>query len=195
MSRSRPIERFRAAGAVFALALAAGPDTRAQAPETGGGLDPQAWVVGGSSSVTRLQADLIRRGSGEWVIAGLRPSGKLGSDHFRAGASRMTNAGVHAALLEYERAFEQRDADRLATVLVMDPAERSRVRRLFDRSSAISVSIRDVTIAIAIDGNRGWLAFDQRMVVSRRPRREPNHRAQRTLFAHDPSGNWRTIVE
>ena len=194
MSRSPLIERFLAAGASFVLALAAGGSSHAKDWEDAGDLDPPAWVVGGPASVIRLQANLIQRGSGEWVIAGLRPREELGSDRSETDTSVPENAGVRAALLEYERAFEQRDADRLAAVLVMDPAERSRVRQLFDQNSVISVSIQNVSITV--DGERGSLAFDQRMVASRpRPARASDRRAQRTLSAHDASGNWRAIVE
>ncbi len=101
---------------------------------------------------------------------------------------------VSAVLREYERAFERRDANRLASVLLMDLSERAQVQRLFDQSSTISLSVQNVDVFV--EAGRASLHFDQRMVASARPSlaRAAAWRAQRSLFAHDAYGNWGGIV-
>jgi hypothetical protein len=202
MGQRHRIEELLAAVAVFALCLSIAPGAEAQMSEGAKaagaeGSVPFGWESGARPSVTRLRADLIQRVSGEWVLVNLRP---------RVASSGVVPAGstspavtaalpsVSAALREYERAFERRDADRLASVLLMDLAERARVQRLFDQSSTISLSVQNVDVFV--EAGRASLHFDQRMVASARPNlaRAAAWRAQRSLFAHDAYGNWGGIV-
>ena len=147
----------------------------------------------GTASAAYIEADLIRRRGGEWVIVSLSSSGPAGA---RSGLSR-TGAAAPAAdpeilelLREYERAFERRDAVRLARVWLMNPSERVRVQRFFDRTDAIAVSIRDADVVV--QGNRASLAFDQRFVVSgQRSGSGSRQRAlRRALAARDSLGTW-----
>ncbi len=105
-------------------------------------------------------------------------------------AAPADDAKILEVLREYERAFERRDAVRLARVWIMNPSERIRVQRLFDRSDAIAVSIRDADVVV--DGNRASLAFDQRFVVAgQRPGSGAHARAmRRALAARDSLGSW-----
>ena len=150
----------------------------------------------GTASAAYIEADLIRRRGGEWVIVSLTSSGPAAD---RTGMPRALSTGaavpaddseVLELLREYERAFERRDAVRLARVWIMNPSERIRVQRLFDRSDAIAVSIRDADVVV--NGNRASLAFDQRFVVSSQSGGSGAHsRAQRrALAARDSLGNW-----
>ena len=111
----------------------------------------------------------------------------------RSNALTKVHPNVSAVLREYERAFEQRDANRLASVLLMDFSERAQVQRLFDQSSNISLSVQNVDIFV--EAGRASLHFDQRIVATVRPRLGPAAawRAQRALFAHDAYGNWRGV--
>ena len=194
------IEGALAAAAVFTLCLAIAPATNAQtaeatkAPEDSG---PFFWKSGAKPSVTRLRADLIRRAGGEWVLVDLRPREAASSDPPAETPSpgvATAQPNVSALLREYEHAFEQRDAIRLASVLLMDIFERAQVQRLFDLSATISLSVHNVDVFVEPGG--ATLHFDQRIVASARPRlsRAEAWRAQRALFAHDAYGNWGGVV-
>ena len=201
MSQRRRIEGSLAAAAVLTLCLAVAPATNAQpaeatrAPEDSG---PFVWESGAQPSVTRLRADLIQRAGGEWVLVDLRPREAVSGDQLAEttppGVTKI-HPNVSAVLREYERAFEQRDANRLASVLLMDVSERAHVQRLFDQSSSVSLSVQNVDVFIK--GGRAWLDFDQRIVAVARPRLGPAAawRAQRALSARDAYGNWGGIVE
>ena len=152
----------------------------------------------GTASAAYIEADLIRRRGGEWVIVSLTSRGSTARraaalQPLSASAAATTaadDAHVRAVLREYERAFERRDAVRLARVWIMKPWERSRVQRLFDRSGPIAVSIRDADVVV--DGNRASLAFDQRLVVSSQGGGSgaDSRALRRALAARDPLGNW-----
>lgn len=152
----------------------------------------------GTASAAYIEADLIRRHGGEWVIVSLTSSGS-GADRSgmltagspgAAAAAPAAAAEVREVLREYERAFERRDAVRLARVWIMNPSERLRVQSFFERSDAIAVSIRDADVVV--DGNRASLAFDQRFVVSgQRDGAGSQPRAlRRALAARDSLGTW-----
>ena len=202
MDHRHRVEGFLAAAAVFTLCLAIASGTSAQTSEgekaaAAENSSPFGWNSGAKPSVTRLRADLIQRAGGEWVLVNLRPR-EAPSGVVPAVSTSSTGTtplpSVSAALREYERAFERRDADRLASVLLMDLSERARVQRLFDQSSTISLSVHNVDVFFA--AGRASLHFDQRMVASARPslERAAARRAQRSLFAHDAYGNWGGIV-
>ena len=150
----------------------------------------------GTASAAYIEADLIRRRGGEWVIISLTSSGSAAGRTGMSGAlstgavAPADDAEILEVLREYERAFERRDAVRLARVWIMNPSERIRVQRLFDRSDAIAVSIRDADVVV--DGNRASLAFDQRFVVAaQRPGSGAHARAmRRALAARDSLGSW-----
>jgi hypothetical protein len=196
MGRHDWIEGSLAAAAVFTLCLAIAPATNAQtaegkrSPEVSG---PFVWTTGAKPSVSRLRADLIQRGGGEWVLVDLRPREADPGDEPARTRFTTIHPNVSAVLREYERAFEQRDTNRLASVLLMDVSERAQVQRLFDQSSSISLSIQNVDVFV--EAGRASLHFDQRMVASARPSlgRAAESRAQRALFAHDAYGNWRGV--
>jgi len=153
---------------------------------------------GGSATAAYIEADLIRRDGGEWVIVSLTSSGSgagrsgmLPVDSPGAvGTAPADTAEVLEVLREYERAFERRDAVGLARVWIMNPSDRLRVQHLFDSTDAIAVSIRDADVAV--DGNRASLAFDQHFVVSSLPRGSgAQFRAlRRALAARDSLGTW-----
>jgi hypothetical protein len=211
MTHRHPIAGVLAAAAALAALLAVPADARAETPQgaeaaaAGQQPDPQqpdplGWHTGERTGVTRLRADLLQRSGGEWVLVNLRPLA-IGTAEAPAAAEGEAvpvfalHPGVRATLDEYERSFERRDADRLATVLLMAPSERARVQRLFNQASAISLSVE--AVAIEFRDDRASVAFDQRMVTSTRPRlaRAEAWREQRALFAHDACGNWGGITE
>jgi hypothetical protein len=194
MRRRHPIEGLLTAAAVFALVLAGAAHAQAQASGETDRPGPFAGAPGGQTSVSQLRAELVRRGSGEWVMVNLRPREAPARARPAQGASPALHPSVRAVLREYERGFEQRDADRLASVLLMDPAERAHVQRIFDESKALSLSVHDVSVVFHDD--RASLAFDQRLVASTRPRlaRAADRRARRSLIAHDAYGNWEGVV-
>ncbi|MDH3213363.1 MAG: hypothetical protein OEM05_12845 [Myxococcales bacterium] len=195
MRRWYPIEGLVTAAAIFALGLAGATHARAQATGETDRPGPFTGAPAGQTSVSQLRADLVRRGSGEWVMVNLRPREAPASARPAQGASPVLHPSVRAVLREYERGFERRDADRLASVLLMDPSERAHVQRLFDESSALSLSVHDVSVVF--HGDHASLAFDQRLVASTRPRlaRAADRRARRSMIAHDAYGNWDGIVE
>ena len=95
-----------------------------------------------------------------------------------------------ARLIHHEAVTGGVHLARLARVWMMNPSERIRVQRLFDRSDAIAVSIRDADVVV--EGNRASLAFDQRFVVSgqRSGSGSPQRALRRALAARDSLGTW-----
>lgn len=174
---------------------------RGAAPESDAAtadVDPSVAPSSARPGVASLQAELVRRRGGEWVIVSLTPreraQGDRESSRALAEAPGPSASDEHpelrAALREYERAFERRDAERLALVWIMNPYERVQLQQLFDKSAAIAVSIEDT--ALVVEGDRASLEFDQRIAIStRRPLARALGRAsQRVLVAHDAHGNW-----
>ncbi len=151
-------------------------------------------------SSARLQALLIRRGGGEWVIVSLTalaetahpglPVARSTASRSASGAPEMEKPTIRAVLRDYERAIEGRDARRLAQVWIMNPFEREHMRRLFEESRVISVSVEETNLEI--DGDRALLLFDQQLTASRQRRfaRAFKRGFQRTLAARDRLGNW-----
>ena len=151
-----------------------------------------------SSAAAELEAQLMRRAGGEWVIVSLGPRvpetpqtplppAAPAADTPRSTASVTDYIGVQATLREYERALEKRDAALLARVWIMNPSELAQFEWLFGESAAISVSIDDSDIEI--DGDRASMRFAQTFVVSRR---SPHfgRRSSRSLVARDAAGSW-----
>jgi hypothetical protein len=182
-------------------ATASDEDARGAAPGRDPGPadhDPRPALSSARPGVASLQAELVRRRGGEWVIVSLTPRERAQGD--RESTRALAEAAgpfasdehpeLRAALREYERAFERRDAERLALVWIMNPYERVQLRQLFDKSAAIAVSIEDT--ALVVEGDRASLEFDQRIAVSTRPplARAFGRASQRVLVAHDAQGNW-----
>lgn len=153
---------------------------------------PLSWSDPGQrKSVTRLRADLVQRAGGEWVIVSLAPDD--GKSAPLAGGRPATGAvadGLRAALKRYTVAFEERDADRLGQVWLMNPYERDVVDQLFAWTSMVAVSIDGLTMQV--DGGRARMAFDQEFVMSSRPRVASLARRafERALAASDAAGAW-----
>jgi hypothetical protein len=188
-------------------ATASEESARAAAPHRGAApgsdpgpadLDPRPALSSARPGVASLHAELVRRRGGEWVIVSLTPRERVQGD--RESTRALAEAAgpfasdehpeLRAALREYERAFERRDAERLALVWIMNPYERVQLRQLFDKSAAIAVSIEDT--ALVVEGDRASLEFDQRIAISTRPppARAFGRASQRVLVAHDAQGNW-----
>lgn len=153
-----------------------------------------------SSAAAELEAELVRRVGGEWVIVSLgplrpeppaapAPPASPASSSTRARASVTDYVGVQTTLREYEHAMEKRDAARMSRVWIMNPAELAHIEWLFEESASISVRIDDSNIQI--DGDQASMRFAQTLVASRRSA-SPHfrRRSTRTLFASDHAGSW-----
>jgi hypothetical protein len=140
---------------------------------------------------SHVEAELVRRGGGEWVIVRLEPQA-LGGAATAAPAARasLADAALEELLQAYERAFEERDEAGLAQVWLMNPSERHHVGRMFRESDGISVAISDPVVRV--DGDRARLEFDQRFSLVRAPRisRAFSNAYRRALAASDAVGNW-----
>lgn len=184
------------------LSLAGAPSQQAMA-EAGVATPTWLGVPDGDAhtAVAELEARLVRRQGGEWVIVSLAPRGAGGPAELAPPASPAASDGgavadlsdyvaVQSTLHEYERAIEKRDAARLSQVWMMNPAEQAHFQYLFDESRSISVSIEDSDIDL--DGDRASMRFAQRFVVSRRgdAPRGFKRRSYRALFASDAAGSW-----
>lgn len=152
---------------------------------------PLSWTEPGRRrSVASLQADLVRRQSGEWVIVSLAPSDHSTTTRSGSEPREVDAKGLQATLREYEHAFEQRDADRLSQVWLMNPYERNAVEELFAWSSMVAIAIEFMMIDVS--GDRAHLDFKQEFVMSSRPRVATLARRafERALAAHDAQGAW-----
>jgi hypothetical protein len=152
---------------------------------------PLSWTSPGRrKSVASLQAEMVRRQGGEWVIVNLAPGVRNRAPRKLNAPSEAVGAELDRALLEYERAFEERDVDRLAQVWLMNPYEREALEELFAWSSMVAISID--ALQVDMDGNRAHLDFDQKFVMSSRPRVATLARRafERALAAHDAQGGW-----
>lgn len=153
------------------------------------------------SASTPLEAKLMRRAGGEWVIVQLGPPESAvpaalaalpaapAPDALHAPSSVGDYVGVQAALRDYERAFERRDAALLSRVWIMNRSEMDQIERLFSESGSISVSIDDSDIQI--DGDGASVRFAQTLTASRHsafPRFR--RRSPRSLVASDAAGSW-----
>ena len=154
---------------------------------------PLSWTDPGEPvSVAQLRADLVRRQGGEWVIVNLAPSDGPPSSA-RAVADEPedpVHAELLAALREYEHAFEERDADRLGQVWLMNPYERERLTEIFSWTSMVDISIESLTADVR--GGRARMDFEQQFVMAARPRVATLARRAfvRALAAHDAAGAW-----
>ena len=140
-----------------------------------------------SNTAVELQAQLVKRSGGEWVIVRLGRSSALSPTALSLVGDE---AGVHKALREYERALEQRDLQRLSRVWVMNPAERAAISRFFDESPGLDVEIEPGELTIR--GDQATLLFHQRFRGATLPipakRARPG--ARRSLGSHDGVGTW-----
>jgi hypothetical protein len=183
--------------AALVLACASAPAQRtslaAQASARDPGALPSPALFRRTSTVrsSHVEAELVRRGGGEWVIVRLEPQA-LGGGASAAPAPRanLADAGLEELLQAYERAFESRDEAGLAQVWLMNPSERHHVGRMFRESDGISVAISDPVVQV--DGDRARLEFDQRFSLVRAPRisRAFGNAYRRALAASDAVGNW-----
>lgn len=155
------------------------------------GTTPGQGQVSVQASAAHLEAELLRRMGGEWVIVGLAPlepdPDPLAGDDRADPADRVA---VQAALHEYRSALESRNEMRLARVWIMNPAELAQVQHLFAGSESIRVSLEDLDLSIA--GDRASARFLQQVVVSQRPWWSLALRpaSWRSLFARDETGTW-----
>lgn len=141
--------------------------------------------------VFELEADLLRRHGGEWVIVRLAVPDRTGpqAPGSRAPGESADAAPVRAALEEYRLALESRDSARLGRVWIMNPNERANVQRLFGQSAAVAVRIDDPVVRV--DGDRARVRFDQQLMVSDGSELSARLRSGwRSLFAHDAVGSW-----
>ena len=163
---------------------------RAQAVAREGATGPLSWTDPRQRrSVAHLRADLVRRRGGEWVIMKLAPSdGAPGADDPAAGPDAQPQ--LHAALKEYERAFEERDAARLGQVWLMNPYEREALEELFAWTSMVAIDID--ALVTQVDGDRATMDFEQQFTLAGRPRVASLARRAfvRALAASDAQGAW-----
>lgn len=141
-----------------------------------------------------MEAELVRRASGEWVIVGLRSTAR---EPVPASTRPPTLRGsaeseVLETLDRYEQALESGKPDRLAQVWVMNPSERAQIARLMEQSDGLTVSISDPSISV--DGNQAQLAFDQSFEIARSPGlggfARVDRALRRALGARDSVGDW-----
>lgn len=162
------------------------------------GAEPEAMGVaereasdGVQVTSARLEAELLRRMGGEWVIVSLTPLAPdpvpLSAEDPQTAADR---SGVQAALHAYRSALESRDPLMLARVWIMNPAEQEQVQRLFAGSQSIRVTLEDPEVVVVSD--RALARFQQRVVVSERPWWSLALRpaSWRSLLARDETGTW-----
>lgn len=153
---------------------------------------PLSWTEPGErTSVARLQADLVRRRGGEWVIVSLVPiEGPDSVKRMGLAPDDAERMRLEATLTEYEHAFEKRDANRLSQVWLMNPYERERLIELFSWTSMVDISID--SLVLQIRGDRARLDFEQQFVMAARPRVANLARRAfvRALAAHDAAGAW-----
>jgi hypothetical protein len=154
---------------------------------------PLSWTDPGERvSVAQLRADLVRRQGGEWVIVNLAPSD--GPPASARAVADQPEDPVHvellAALTEYEHAFEERDAERLGQIWLMNPYEQERLTELFSWTSMVDISIESLTADVR--GDRARMDFEQQFVMAARPRVATLARRAfvRALAAHDAAGAW-----
>jgi hypothetical protein len=174
-----------------AWAACAGP--AAQRPEPAPRISRAPLALRSAAAPARssfVQAELVRRDGGEWVIVQLSPGEPQAASPAGAPVPPAREREIRRALDAYEKAFEEGDAPGLARVWVMNPAERSSVERMFEQGGSISVSISEPTIEL--EGDRARLAFEQRFAQSRGPgmggRLERLY--ARALAASDSLGSW-----
>ena len=142
----------------------------------------------------RMEAELVRRASGEWVIVGMRSSPReaAGPSLRPPAVSGSAEAELLDTLDRYEQALESGDADRVARVWVMNPSERAQITRLMEQGEGVSVSISDPFISV--NGNHAQLAFDQSFQIARRPGLggfgRMDRALRRALGARDSVGDW-----
>jgi hypothetical protein len=154
-------------------------------------IGPLSWTEPGRhTNVASLRAELIKRQGGEWVILRLSPQT---ADDPLAGSQKATDGeseALHEALRKYELAFESRDVDRLGQIWLMNPYERDLIEELFAWTSLVAISID--THDVRLDGDRARMDFDQRFVLSARPRVPDLARRAfvRALAASDAAGAW-----
>ena len=189
------------AAAAWLAAAPASADTAQKPSEADTGAsesmppEPITWVQSGSlHRVSHIRANVVRRSGGEWVIVtlGLASPEAASSSAPSANESRIEDQpGLQAMIREYGRAFEEQDAQRLASVWLMNPVERKEIDRLFAEMSSVDVSVSHP--ALHLDGHdRGTLEFDQHFVISGLPPASYPVRAglRRALAAHDAYGDW-----
>lgn len=186
-------------GAGLALACAAAP-TPAQRAHSAAQLSsrnptalPPPSLFRRTSTVraSHVEAELVRRGGGEWVIVRLEPQATAAARTASPAArANLADAALEDLLQAYESAFERRDEAGLAQVWLMNPSERHEVGRMFRETDGISVAISDPVVSV--DGNRARLEFDQRFSLVRSPRvsRSFGSAYRRALAASDAVGNW-----
>lgn len=145
-----------------------------------------------SVRASRVEAELVRRSGGEWVIVELHPQAIEPGSLKAAPAQRqgLPHAALEETLQAYERAFERRDEAGLARVWLMNPSEREEVGRMFRSSDGISVAISDPVVEVA--GDHAKLRFDQRFSLMRSPgiSRAFGGAYRRALAASDSVGKW-----
>ena len=167
---------------------AQGPTLANPAPENA----PRRALFRPTSSVrsSHVEAELVRRTGGEWVIVKLEPQAIEKGPEPQSPRANLPDAGLEETLAAYERAFQRRDEASLAQVWLMNPRQRHEIGRMFRQSDGISVAISDPVIAV--DGDRAMLAFDQRFSVKRSARasRAFGGAYRRALAASDSLGNW-----
>lgn len=139
----------------------------------------------------RIRADVVRRVGGEWVIVGLGLGPRDGRPPSGNDDSINGQPALRAMLQEYEHAFEEQNAQRLAAVWLMNPSERAEIDRMFAEMSSVSVSVSNPVLLLE-SHDRGHLEFDQQFRVARLtpgplPLKGP---FQRALAAHDAYGDW-----
>jgi hypothetical protein len=149
------------------------------------GFSPRSATV----HTSQMEADLVRRERGEWVIVRMTESPEDASPPEPTTANGPREQELRATLEAYERALEERDGAALSQVWAMNPAERTTVERMFERGDRISVRISDAEIAVS--GDRARIAFRQRFSLAGGP--SSNRLARiywRALAASDSVGSW-----
>lgn len=139
---------------------------------------------------SRVEARLIRRDGGEWVIVHLTESPPGESSPRPSEQTGPPQDELRQTLRAYERAFERGDRAGLAQVWAMNPTERSTVERMFRSRDRLSVTLSEP--AIEVSGDRARLEFDQRFAFGAGP--GASSRLERlywrALAASDTVGVW-----
>lgn len=135
-----------------------------------------------------MNAELIKRSDGSWVIAKLSTAENLEPTD----SELSEHPGLQATFDGYRRALARGDMEQLSSVWVMNPAERQELERLASNQSRISISISDATFVV--NGDRATVQFLQRKAQSPVARKARRKLSRRGMAAYDSASSWDDVT-
>ncbi len=135
-----------------------------------------------------MTAEMVKRGDGSWVIVKLSATDDLESKQ----AALEDHPDLQATFERYRRALAGGNMTQLASVWIMNPAERHQMNRFADSDHRISISISDASFVV--EGDRATVSFMQnrKRAVTSAPR--TRELSRRGMAAYDPAGAWDRIT-